>query len=533
MKTKIDVVIVFSVLLLAFSCNENADIDPHYAIPAPANLNIANLEARKATVNWDYKDQGATGFTLELFTSSAFEATGLVKQVAPDITERSVSFDSLASLTTYYVRMQASNGDPLYTSAYATLSFESAEIESIFNPVSRNDLTATSVLLTWNSPKTGTVTHVILTEDGGSPMSPVTLSASEIAAGSAKIENLKQATTYKAVIYDHDEDKGEVTFTTLDPNVAITINSGPVIYENLQDAVDAANPGDVIHVGEAKYDFSDETITIDGKSLTIMALEGAENRPEITLKNFDLKGNISDFHVEGLKIISTSKANTSTNTDYNKHLFELTYVSGNIDVMIENCDLSGAESGLCFTQTVGASNAPEPVPGTGNFSLTVDHCLLHDFGNAGGDFIDFRSGTISKILIRNSTFRNGCRSFLRIDNTMTLSEESTVRLENCTINSFSDGGQFVRARTANTNVVVQQCLVTNKITGKSNQIEEGCSLTFIDCNIFGTNSADIHSGAPDGGWTELDPQYADPDHGDLTVGNAELRAAGIGDPRWY
>ncbi len=60
----------------------------------------------------------------------------------------------------------------------------------------------------------------------------------------------------------------------------------------------------------------------------------------------------------------------------------------------------------------------------------------------------------------------------------------------------------------------------------------GTTLTFNQCNIFGSNSKNIKSVATNTATTELDPQYTNAAQGDFTVGNATVKSAGQGDPRW-
>jgi hypothetical protein len=209
-----------------------------------------------------------------------------------------------------------------------------------------------------------------------------------------------------------------------------------------------------------------------------------------------------------------------------------------LNLTFTNCDLSGADAGLFFTQTVGAGSLPEPAPGTGSFSLTVTNCLLHDFGATGGDFIDFRSGSFDKVTIKNSSIWKSARAFFRTDNTATAAGTNQVTIESCTFDAVCTGGAFIRVAAPGTKVAVTKCMLTNKTSNNNNSISgTGTAVTLTQSNIFGSNSANfssVISPAPTGN-TALDPGYAGASTGNFKVGGANaaaIKAAAQGDPRW-
>lgn len=531
MKIKIFTLFSLTTILFLFSssCKKLEGPDPKYYVDPPSNLKISTEETT-VSVTWDYpEDNRIVNFVAQLSYDKNFAT--IAKSDTTGSNEHSAAFTNANLVTEYYVRVRAIAKDIVISSNFTTASLK---LESIFQPLTRSDIKATSVVLKWNAPVTGSVTKVVLISASGSAMSPVQLKTSEIAAHSVQIDNLNSATQYTALIYDGDERKGVIVFTTRDINERITINGGTTVYETLQDAVNSAVSGDIIYLGGAKYDFSGVTVTIENKSLTFQPTLNSQTIPEITFKNFDLKGNISNFKISGLKIISTSKLNTTGNTDYNKHIIGLTYVTGNINVVIENSDLSGAESGLCFTQSVGASSAPAAVPGSGIFNISINNCLLHDFGSSGGDFIDFRSGTIDRILVKNSTVYKAARAFLRTDATAAVpSTSNVISIENSTFNEVCSGA-FITVKSANASVTVNKCILSNKNSTTANTVSgTGVTLKFDGNNISGSNSTIFTSvKTSTANQTALDPGFASIAGGDFTLGNATLIAAGIGDPRW-
>ncbi|WP_256012330.1 DUF5123 domain-containing protein [Desertivirga xinjiangensis] len=537
MKAKTLTLLTFTVALITIftSCEKALGPDPKYYVPSPTISNIVSKET-SIDVQWEYStpDNRVVNFVTQLSLDKNF--TTIFKSDTVDATARSTSFEGVNLVNEYFVRIRAIASDMVESSPFVS---KVLTLESIFSTPERIDIQATSAKLKWTAPATGTVTHIVVIPMNSAPMSPIQLSATDIANKSITISNLSGATRYSALIYEGEVRKGVVTFMTRDVNEKITINSGSTVYETIQDAVNAAVSGDIIYFGGAAYDFSStalSTVTVNGKSLTFKAALNSTVTPSITMKNFDLKGNISNFTVSGLKIISISKANTAGNTDYNKHVFGLSYVTGPLNLTIENSDISGAESGLAFSQTVGAASAPSAIPGTGTFNITIDNCLLHDFGNAGGDFLDFRSGTVGNINYKNTTFWNGARAFFRIDATASILTGAIIKVENSTFYNFSNGGIFLRTAAPGTAFVLNNNIIMNKISNNGNSIGgTGSTLKLNNNNISGTNAGNITGGVTSGfniGTTALDPTFTNPTAGNFTVGNAAVKTAAQGDPRW-
>jgi hypothetical protein len=373
------------------------------------------------------------------------------------------------------------------------------------------------VSLKWTTPKKGSVNKIILTPVGGTALAPVILTATNIANKQITIANLLAATSYRAEIYEDGDRKGIATFTTIDPNSVITINSGTTIYELLQDAIAAASSGDVINVGGAKYNFSAAgTVEIANKSLTIKAVAGA-TVPEITSASFNLTGNVASLKIVGIKFIITS----------GNYFVNVTGATGTTNISLEGLDITGPAAGLVYLATGS----------TASLTFNVDNCLIHDFGAVGGDFIDFRAGEMKGMTIKNTSIWNVARDFLRTDATATIS--GTLSFANCTINNFciitsGSTNRFVYLRANNSVVTVNKCIVSNKLgTTNSGISGTGTSVTFTDSNVFGSSASAITSSPTvKTNLTNLDAQYANAAQGDFTVGNATVKAAGQGDPRW-
>lgn len=522
-------------LVTAFAaCKKAEGPDMNYYIPAPQNLSL-NTTKTSLHATWEYTGNENSGFLAQVASDANFTTILKTDTLGPSVT--SADFVNLGYFSEAYVRVRALSSNIVLHSTFTTATIRP---ESILKAILKSELTATSAMLRWNIPSSGTLTSVLIVDNLKKTEREIQLSAQNISAQSLLIDGLESAGNYTAVIFAGEDRKGVLVFNAVDLNATISIEGNTVTYETLQLAVDAAASGSIINVGGAKYDFSSaalETVNITGKSLTIRAKPGSTSVPEITMKNFWLKGAISSLKLSGLKINSTSKANVNaTNSDYNKHIIGISYVSGNINITVENCDLVGAESGLIFSQSATAANLPDGPLNPASISLTVDNCLLHDFGNAGGDFIDFRSGTIGNIAYKKNTFWNGARAFIRIDNTAAILTGSTITIENSTFYNFCSGGIFLRnAATQGAAFVLNNNIIMNKVSNNANSIGTGATLKLTNNNISGSNLTNITAGVSSGfniGTIGLDPGFTEVTKGNFTVGNTTVKAAGLGDPRW-
>lgn len=508
-------VLAVIVMLAQTACKKNSLPDMHLAIPSPANIAIDSLKPEKALVKWQYNDERARQFTIEVSSSSVF-ATIARSYIVKD-SAREIHVDSLGSLTTYYVRVRALSDDVLYHSGYGTGSFVSEEIENIFLPIVTADLGFTTALIKWGTPKKGSVNKLLVKEVNGTASQTITLSTADVTAKQITLNNLKQATDYRVEIYEDDARKGILLFTTRDPNSVITINGSSVIYETLAEAIGAAKSGDIINVGGARYNFTAAGImTIENKALTIQAVAGGAV-PEIASGGFILKGNVPSLKIKGIKFTISASS----------YFVAATEATGTCDVQLEGLDISGPTAGLIY---LSSSATP-------SLSFSADQCLIHDFGATGGDFIDFRAGTVRGMTIKNTTIWNVARDFLRTDATATMS--GPLNFTNCTINNFcivtsGSTNRFGYLRAAATVVTVNKCIVSNKIGTTNSTISgTGTSVTFTDSNVFGSNAAAITSNPTvKNNLTALDAQYENAAQGNFKVGNATIKAAGIGDPRW-
>lgn len=530
MKNKFKIYLLFSLsfLFLWSACRKAEGPVMNYPIAAPDSLQLST-DQQTVIASWHYPSgQPVTHFIAELSVQEDF--SHLIASDTLDAKARTVSFENSGYQNAYYFRILAQTENLARNTDFVSTSLI---LENNFLPLGQNDVTASSVVLKWNAPVGASVTSILLIPADSLAMAPIELSQSEIKQSTATIEDLKPLTTYTALLFSAETREGVVEFTTKDPNAKITINSGSKTYNTLADAIAAAGSGDVINVG-GSYDFSSLGDMKIDKSLTIQGIPNVE-KPTIRCGEFNLTGNVGTFKLYRLKLIGS-----------NNQTISLTDVTGTANVIIDSCDISGPTAGLIYASSDATA---------ATYSLTVNNSLLHDFGNEGGDFIDFRGGTLTDIELKNSTFWNLARRFLRIDEDVTYTGNNNSggqqyagkdsgdppTIDHCTLNNIASQS-FIRIQIPTNNFVmhVNNSILTNdKSTGNEFGFEVNGYAN--DNNTFGTNQDGFFAGwgywnhltfSPTTNIKNLDPQYKDAAHGDFTVGNSTLKALGWGDPRW-
>lgn len=507
------ILLVLIMLFMAFaSCRKAVGPDMNYYIASPQNL---TLNAVKTTLHakWEYTGNDNIGFLAQVATDANFVT--ILKTDTLDAKVTSVDFTNLGYFSEVFVRVRALSNNIVLNSGFIKTSLKP---ENILKTILKAELTATSAIIRWNAPSSGTLTSVLIIDNLKKTERTIQLSAQNISSQSLPIDGLESAGNYTAVIFAGEERMGVLTFNAVDLKMSITIEGSSVIYDSIHEAVQAATSGSTINMGGAKYDFN-ALGTIDiTKSLTIRAAQGG-GIPEITSQAFNIVGNVASFKLSGLKLIGKSL-----------YTIVATGLTSSCNITIENCDASNATAGLIYVAATGT---------LANVNFTVDNSFFHEYGATGGDFIDFRAGVLSGAKVTNSTFCKLARDFFRIESIVSFTASNgPVLIENCTFDNICgvDGtqGRFLYPRIAKvtgvTAMKINKCILTNKARSQTNGVTP--TVEFSNNNVFGASSTDWANGTVSTGTTTLDPQYTDASKFNFTVGNATIKAAGLGDPRW-
>ncbi|WEK17712.1 MAG: DUF4957 domain-containing protein [Candidatus Pedobacter colombiensis] len=503
-------------LLTAFTaCKKAPGPVMNYYVDAPKNM---RLNAVKTTLHatWEYSGKENVGFLAQVAYDANFST--IIKSDTLASTATAVDFTNLSYFSEAYVRVRALSSNLILHSNFVAATIKP---ESILKTILKSELTATSAILRWNAPSSGTLTSVLILDNLKKTERTIQLSTQNISSQSLLIDGLESAGNYTAVIFAGEDRKGVLTFNAVDLKMSITIQGSTEIYETLHEAVAAAPAGGIINIGGAKYDFSTLGTVEITKAVTIRAVQGGDI-PEITSQAFNIVGNVASLTLSGLKIAGKSS-----------YAIIATGLTSACSIVVENCEVTGPTAGLVYVAATAVAAA--------NVNFRMNNSVCRDFGATGGDFIDFRAGGLSGMTITNSTFYNLARDFFRIDATTTYPiSNPPILVENCTFNNVcgygTNGtqGRFIYIRVAKvtgyTMMKINKCILTNKFRSLASGVNP--TIEFTNNNVFGNYSTEWAGGTVSNAVTTLDPQYADVVKFNFTVGNATVKAAGLGDPRW-
>ena len=143
----------------------------------------------------------------------------------------------------------------------------------------------------------------------------------------------------------------------------------------------------------ADLDFSSHGAIAVNNQLSISGKISHGKKPVVNA-NFSLAGNKVPFTLNNLCLDGKNAISD---------MIVLTADANLTALNIKDCDISNFKNRM-----ISGPNASACGP------VSVFGCIVKDMGT-GGDFIDFRKGTVSSIKIVNNTFYNGIRTFLRVD----------------------------------------------------------------------------------------------------------------------
>ena len=476
---------------------------------SPSGVTAVVVNRTSVRLNWN-KVTKAQGYAIEFFNNGTMDFSGTpvrtVNNVAPDAMPYTVP--GLMGETTYSVRIKAV-GEGVDDSKWSAATF-TTDAEQIFLPVDPNDIQAKQVTLRWQAGQTATQ---IVLQPGNITH---TVTPSEIANGVAIITGLTPETAYTAKLLSGVSTRGTATFSTLiDLGGAIQVNPGDDLTAILQ----AANAGDVFALMPGEYIAQDIAIT---KSIAIKGARPA-NKPVLKGTIFRISDNagleLKDLILDGTGALNDNQA--------------IIYAAGSVfaPLSIEDCTNKNYVKGIIY---VNSATRISSVVYKGN--------IIQDIQCNGGDFIDFRNGLADKFDFIINTVSNSAtaRDFFRMDAGGTTNfpgVRSVITINNNTFYNICQGTSnrvlYIRLANGSHEIKFNKNIIAGsngQFTNQSatNVTERGNNNYFQAPNYYSTSVTNSDRGV----YTTLDPGFANPATGNFTVSNIELKAAGIGDPRW-
>ena len=261
----------------------------------------------------------------------------------------------------------------------------------------------------------------------GAATGTVEIDAAALAAGAATVGNLTPSTQYVVTLYYSKSTRGGVTAWTAPDTKDMTLvkNSAELMQALTDGATKIA-----VKAGE-KYvlEFSGTNPLSGWKGdLELVGVLGDDGSMPV-IRGFELEswcgtdaanGATGIYRFENIVFEGLGSGNDG-------FLFR-TGEGADAKVSIEsvsvlNCELYNYVSGVVF---VSSSTASATI-GT----VRLESLYIHDFLNQGGDLIDFRTGTINMLTVRNNTIIDAGRAFLFSDVNATF---STIEISNNTLN---------------------------------------------------------------------------------------------------
>jgi hypothetical protein len=511
-KTYIILYALSAIAIFNFSCTDDraeelTSID-YDRLFSPIKIEAVVINRTDVRLTWALNDD-AESYSLEVFADDSLTFVGTPVRTYNDVTGDQLPFyiRELDGDTQYSVRIKAVAAGKT-ESKWSGVTFRTGT-ENIFLPFQDGDVEATAVTLRWIPGRTLTSIQI---EPGGIVH---TVTADEIAAGSATIEGLTSETNYTVTLKNGAKTRGILEFMTLvDIGNAIAVHPGDDFLALLA----AANDGDAFALFPGTYGTGDMFVV--NKSIEIKGVY-PYNKPV-------LSGYISLEEGAGLllkDVILDGGALQGQSIVFNTA--DVTYNA----LTVEGCEIKDYVKGVYYLNVASLVE-----------SITYHNNLIYNIQCDGGDFMDSRKGAFNSLTLTNNTIYNSAagRDLIRYDDASSAfpGMTSTILVDHNTLygvcNSPSKRLFYVRFKenkiTFTNNIVAEtSCIFTN-------QNNTDPSPTFGGNNFFNAPNLFSASGSSskfyDDSATQEDPGFIDPANGNFTVTNELLKAKGTGDPRW-
>lgn len=554
--------------------------------PTSTSASISTSDGYTTTFSWS-SSSTATQYCLEIYSweedsapASASEITetwldGLNAEKTLTVPQGDGNTTSYAVELTpdliYYARVKGQNPGYQGDSHWATFRYpiEPALVMELIESFELYEKTSTSITVAWTIAEDDEdgINQIRISPDPDDPDSSYkAFKDINQDDGSYTIEGLSPSTQYKVSANYGGTARGTVVaYTRPDVNAgAVTVSDSTKFVETILEWEYDVNPSVTIQVEYTGETINLPTIPVLGE-LTLIGLETASgDKPVLNtnvslypagstyeLKNADGEtvATIEDapgatkLRVEGLKFYGDAYGTNNAITTAGDF-------TGTTPVTVEvvNCDFESYACGIFYD---------------GNYTLTYGDILIEgvyasDTKGDGGDFIDIRKSSASSLTLKNSTFTDGCRSFIRFDNagnsigTVTITNNTINNV--CTSNNSNNKGllhirggitgdyELSNNLFLNNNAISDYTVliyqetdyhIPNKVS--NNWYYNNNKLFFYDEDNGGNACKEFsQANATAGGGSVLsnDPCY-NSERGNFYVTNSNVINAKAGDPRWF
>ena len=513
--------------LFVTSCSDPDDVQDLVLnrVLSPTGISARLSQNLNIIVTWD-EMKGATAYEVE-----GYADTPSYDERTPDYRAiKTANIDTLKNLvgeTTYYIRVRALDGNnESRNSKWVTID-RTTGAEQNMNKVKSADIQSKAVTLTWDAATVGTNANTIIVAPTSANSSvqavTYTLTATDLANGSATITGLQPETTYRATLKFGEKTRGYATFkTNIDFSDAVVVSPTDDWVATIQNAA----AGSKIALAPGTYTLTDAKLQV--KSNVILGAQNSANLPVLNTC-IQMFGGAS-LHLYQI-ILDGTGTDGSQAIDYKD--------AGSYGALtIEDCEVRNYGKGFYYINVAAAISA-----------INIKNCLIHDIECSGGDMFDSRKGYFAELNFTNNTVYNSAvsRDVFRMDDASgTLGGAPAYTVDHNTFYNVGSGNAnyrifYVRYKnntiTFTNNVV---CGFNNK-RGFANTSATDANPTLANNYYF--NTSNLLSKAE--GNTEAIIWFDTNGH-ELTENpftnaatfnfylNTELlRSYEVGDPRWY
>src|SRR5690606_11758705 len=344
------------------------------------------------------------------------------------------------------------------------------------------------------------------------------VSSADAEAGTTTIVGLESDVTYTATLMNEDKRRGVMVFTTLlgGPGVTKVTTS-----DNLAAVIAAAADGAVFAIEPGTYVINDK-IEIN-KNISVRGYK-PHKKPVIQGAIFRVTKNAA-LTLRDLSLDGTGGGSDQT-VVYNEDL-DSPYGA----FLMQNCEVKKYVKGIFYV------NKKARIP-----SVTFTNNLIHDIECNEGDFIDFRKGIADEFIFVDNTVYNSAaaRDLFRMDAGGSDNFDSVESKITISSNTFykavsNNGKRYLYIRLANHSISFTKNLIVESEGYDTNQgattITELSGNNYHNAPNF-TASTQSNAQNDSGNYTSLNPEFTDPENGDFTVNNLDLKLNGIGAARW-
>lgn len=452
------------------------------------------------------------------------------------ITKTPYTLTGLEGSTKYYIRAKGVSETKEAHWTYLEKFYFQTKGEQIMQAVDPAEKTTNSVILRWE-PAGIAVSHVILTytQDGVAQERRVDLTADDIANGFVFIDELNEATTYTASIYNGENKRGEISFRTNDGipqgGVTRTLDGTEDIVAYL-DTVAASDLTLIIPAGSLYeptwLNESAETQTSlkIPDHITALTIWGEEGTTQAVINTTSVKLGIA---LTKLKFKNIELRGKASNADYVVNESATRPIE---EVSFDGCNINTYRGVFRLQNDLNTSHVSK---------ISFFDCIVHTiegYGLINGS----AKVTWGDINIENCTFYNLKEVFVVLK-----SKAASITLKSCTFyNTIKTGKYYFDFKNGDTDCTPDNFGIEKCIFGKNYNLKAGETVratnpgnktTDFAFDTYVTSDCLFNTGYPMGGVLTYDKSSVDlftnPDNADFSIKDAGFQGKEFaGDPRW-